>query len=68
MTGIESGLIMGELRHLRGLIERIDGSLTGCQAVCALERSQRRSWIRWVGGLLLALLPGALMFYVQKGR
>jgi hypothetical protein len=62
----ELQIFMAELGYIRGRVDAIATSLVGCQAACGVDRSRRRSWIHWLGGVVAALLPSALLYYVQK--
>ena len=73
MTTREVSLFLAELGEIRQLlgtigtrISTLENSVSQCQARCTDERKRRLSWVHWGGSVLAALLPGALVYYLQR--
>jgi hypothetical protein len=72
MSGDVSSLVLSELREVRAgvqtLLDRVvvlSISQATCQARCADATARRGGWIRWVGGIVAALVPAALVYFFK---
>ena len=41
-------------------------SVAGCQAKCQNDLARRKGWIVWVGGVITALVPAALVLLARR--
>ena len=72
MTTLEVKTFLFEIGELRGVIGRMSERVDNLERMFAShaaeqesERATRRSWVRWIGTVLAALSPGALLYWLQ---
>jgi len=62
----ELNTILGELGHIRRDLQALALSVAGCQAKCQNDLARRKGWIVWVGGVITALVPAALVLLARR--